>query len=281
MSLKDPSVRPILKWAGGKRQLLGEILPRIPGDMSCYVEPFVGGGAVAFALQPHRAVLNDANEELINVYRCVRDNPDELVERLEEHEAKNSPEYFYTVRALDRRPGYELTPFVDRAARIIYLNRTCFNGLYRVNAAGQFNVPYGRYKHPAIVQKPAIEAMSRYLSDNDVTLVCGDYADVLETLPKDAFVYIDPPYMPVSQTSYFTEYTGGRFGAEEQACLKLTCDRFVADRIGLLQSNSDCQAIRELYGGSCYRIETVRARRAINAKACGRGDINEVLIYNW
>ena len=270
----NPVLKPILKWVGGKRQLLDDILPLIP-QCSTYVEPFVGGGAVLLSLQPKKAVINDYNAELINVYVCVRDHLEELLEMLERHKELNSAGHFYKVRALDREPGFEDLPPVERAARIIYLNKTCYNGLYRVNSAGQFNSPYGKYKNPAIVNEPVVRAMSTYLNGG-VKILCGDYGQVLKGLRKGAFVYLDPPYMPISSSSSFTGYTEGGFGYDEQVRLKEECDKLASKGIHFMQSNSDCPEIRALY--SDYEILTVKAKRAINSRGNRRGEINEVLI---
>ena len=275
MTKENILLKPILKWVGGKRQLLSEISPLIPESFSLYVEPFIGGGALLLDTQPKRARINDSNGELINVYRTVRDDPDELLELLREHEALNSSDYYYEVRALDRKPSFSHLPSTERAARVIYLNKTCFNGLFRVNSQGQINVPYGNYKHPNIVNEPGIRALSKYLQ-NGVDIRCGDYADALTELPEDAFVYLDPPYMPVSATSAFTGYTLSGFGYEEQVRLRDECLRLKNSGIAFLQSNSDCPGIRELYEG--FNIKTVKARRAINSKGNRRGAVNEVLI---
>lgn len=270
----NPVLKPILKWVGGKRQLLDDILPLIP-QCSTYVEPFVGGGAVLLSLQPKKAVINDYNAELINVYVCVRDHLEELLEMLERHKELNSAGHFYKVRALDREPGFEDLPPVERAARIIYLNKTCYNGLYRVNSAGQFNSPYGKYKNPAIVNEPVVRAISTYLNGG-VKILCGDYGQALKGLRKGAFVYLDPPYMPISSSSSFTGYTEGGFGYDEQVRLKEECDKLASKGIHFMQSNSDCPEIRALY--SDYEILTVKAKRAINSRGNRRGEINEVLI---
>ena len=267
----NPVLKPILKWVGGKRQLLDDILPLIP-QCSTYVEPFVGGGAVLLSLQPKKAVINDYNAELINVYVCVRDHLEELLEMLERHKELNSADHFYKVRALDREPGFEDLPPVERAARIIYLNKTCYNGF---NSAGQFNSPYGKYKNPAIVNEPVVRAMSTYLNGG-VKILCGDYGQALKGLRKGAFVYLDPPYMPISSSSSFTGYTEGGFGYDEQVRLKEECDKLASKGIHFMQSNSDCPEIRALY--SDYEILTVKAKRAINSRGNRRGEINEVLI---
>ena len=280
MKTKNPLVAPVLKWVGGKRQLLHEILPLIEELMprgATYVEPFLGGGAVLFALQPAKAIVCDLNSELINVYIVVRDEPDELLERLEEHARLHCEEYFYRVRAMDRAANFSLLPNVERAARLIYLNRTCYNGLYRVNAAGYFNVPFGRYKLPMIVNEETLRAASAYLRNNDVTIGNEDYLDVLGRLDGNCFVYIDPPYMPLTASSSFTKYTGGGFDFDRQRELRDACRQLRARNIPFVESNSDCEAIRELY--SDFEIGTVRATRAINSVGSRRGEINEVLIY--
>lgn len=270
-------ISPIVKWVGGKRQLLTEIMPFIHKECSTYVEPFVGGGAVFFELQPKKAIINDYNAELINVYTTVRDFPEELIEKLEVHNRGNTEEYFYQLRALDRDPEYLHMDKVEKAARMIYLNKTCYNGLYRVNAAGQFNSPYGKYKHPNIVNAANIRAMSEYLRNPKIVIRQGDYRDALKGLRKGAFVYLDPPYMPISASSSFTGYTENGFTYEQQAALKKECDKLRKKGIAFLQSNSDCQEIRELYKD--YPVKTVQAKRAINSKADKRGEINELLIY--
>lgn len=270
-------ISPILKWVGGKRQLLADIMPLISKKCSTYVEPFVGGGAVFFELQPKKAIINDYNAELINVYMTVRDFPEELISTLEEHNKLNSEEYFYKLRALDRSPEYVEMSSIKKAARIIYLNKTCYNGLYRVNAAGQFNSPYGKYKNPNIVNATTIRAMSKYLQNPKITIKQGDYKLALKGLRKGAFVYLDPPYMPISSSSSFTGYTENGFTYEQHVELKNECDKLREKGISFLQSNSDCPEIRKLYKD--YEIKTVQAKRSINSKANKRGDISEVLIY--
>ena len=269
---------PLLKWVGGKRQLLSDIIPMIDNKCSTYVEPFIGGGAVLFSMQPKKAIINDYNHELINVYKVVRDNLDELLELLYIHQANNSSEYYYEVRAWDRGDYLNKMSSIEKAARIIYLNKTCYNGLYRVNSAGQFNSPYGRYKNPNIVNEAVLKAVSYYFKNNDIDIRNGDYRDTLINLDKRSFVYLDPPYMPISSSSSFTGYTEGGFGYNRQVELKEECDKLTQQGIRFVQSNSDCDEIRELYKE--YKIKTVKAKRRINSVAKKRGEINEVLIYN-
>lgn len=275
---KNLLLSPILKWVGGKRQLLSEIIPLIDESCDNYVEPFIGGGAVLFRLQPKKAIINDYNTELINVYRTVRDDLDGLVALLKEHEKYNSSDYYYEVRALDRTPDFDKMSNLEKAARIIYLNKTCYNGLYRVNSLGQFNSPYGKYKNPNIVNEVVLRAISKYLNRNEISIRSGDYKDVLNDIEKNSFVYLDPPYIPISSSSSFTGYTEGGFGYDKQVELKEECDKLNSKGVHFLQSNSDCEEIRELYKD--YRIKVVKAKRAINSDAKKRGQINEVLIYN-
>lgn len=275
---KNLLLSPILKWVGGKRQLLSEIIPLIDESCDNYVEPFIGGGAVLFRVQPKKAIINDYNTELINVYRTVRDDLDGLVALLKEHEKYNSSDYYYEVRALDRTPDFDKMSNLEKAARIIYLNKTCYNGLYRVNSLGQFNSPYGRYKNPNIVNEVVLRAISKYLNRNEISIRSGDYKDVLNDIEKNSFVYLDPPYIPISSSSSFTGYTEGGFGYDKQVELKEECDKLNSKGVHFLQSNSDCEEIRELYKD--YRIKIVKAKRAINSDAKKRGQINEVLIYN-
>lgn len=279
MHTTDPLVTPIVKWVGGKRQLLDQIVPRIPKH-STYYEPFVGGGAVLFKTQPKKAVINDSNEELINIYQIIKEQPEELIARLAEHQAKNCKEYFYEIRALDRSvEDYMELSRVDRAARIIYLNKTCFNGLFRVNRAGEFNSPWGRYKNPNITNEETIRAMSRYLNQAKVMILCEDYRDSFKGIRKDSFVYLDPPYMPISSSSSFTGYTAAGFGPQQQLELKKQCDLLNKKGIRFLLSNSCCEFIEDLYKD--YIVEHVAAKRTINVRADKRGAIDELLIRNY
>lgn len=202
------AAKPILKWAGGKTQMLGELFPKVPSSYGRYIEPFFGGGALFFALQPENAVIADSNPELINMYRQVADHVDNVISYLEKYQ--NTSEMFYSVRSLD----WETLPKAEAAARTIYLNRTCYNGLYRVNKKGQFNVPYGKYKNPKICDTEALHAASQALRKADI--VCGDYFLVLEhyAQPGD-FIFLDPPYLPISEYSDFKRYTKEQFYEED------------------------------------------------------------------
>lgn len=195
---------------------------------------------------------------------------------MEGHNRENTEEYFYNLRALDRSQEYADMSSIQKAARIIYLNKTCYNGLYRVNSAGQFNSPYGKYKNPNIVNATTIRAMSKYLKNPKIKIKQGDYREALKGLRKGAFVYLDPPYMPISSSSSFTGYTEKGFSYKQQVELKNECDKLKEKGISFLQSNSDCPEIRELYKE--YDIMTVQAKRSINSNANKRGEISEVLI---
>lgn len=277
--VKNKLVSPFLKWAGGKRQLLPIITEYLPKDLSklTYCEPFIGGGALFFYLQPQKAIINDYNNELINVYRIIKEDIEDLIEDLKKH--KNDIDYFYELRKLDRMPLFNQLTNVEKASRVIYLNKTCYNGLYRVNNAGEFNSPFGYYKNPNIVNEPVLRAVSRYLNSAHINIFSLDYETVLQDIPKKSFVYLDPPYHPLSPTSNFTGYIQGGWKEEEQIRLKKVCDELTARGIKFLQSNSSANFIRELY--SDYKINIIEASRSINSDAEKRGAVNEFLIRNY
>ena len=276
---KNKLVMPFLKWVGGKRQLLGELSGLLPsGRINEYCEPFAGGGAFLFYLQPSVAYVNDINSELINVYRVIRDSVDELIAELSHFE--NSPEVFYEVRSWDRdKNKYNLLSDVHKAARIIFLNKTCFNGLYRVNSAGEFNSPFGYYRSPNIINEPVLRAVNHYLNSAEIHLSSVDYAEVLSSLNKSVFVYLDPPYDPVSDSASFTGYSRGGFSREEQVRLRECCDDLSRRGIRFMLSNSATDFIREQY--SEYSITVVKARRAVNSVGYRRGEVEEVVIRNY
>lgn len=279
---KNILVSPVLKWVGGKRQLIPDIEPLIPKKISTYVEPFVGGAAILMHLQPKKAIINDFNEELMNVYLQIEKAPKELIEVLKIHEKNNSEEYFYKIRALDRDERYKQLSDVEKAARIIYLNKTCYNGLFRVNSSGQFNAPYGKYKNPAIVNEVTLKAVSDYFNSSKIKFLKGDYKVALKGLRKGAFVYFDPPYMPISSSSNFTGYTEAGFDYDSQVELRDECVKLHKKGIKFLQSNSYTNEILDLYSDtSIFKIEIVKAKRSVNSKADKRGDVSEVLIYNY
>jgi len=279
---KNILIAPVLKWVGGKRQLISDIEPLIPKKISTYVEPFVGGGAVLFHLQPKKAIINDFNKELMNVYQVIKDNPNELIKVLKEHKDLNSEDYFYEIRSLDRRDDFENLSSVQKAGRIIYLNKTCYNGLFRVNRAGFFNTPYGKYKNPSIVNEVTIKAISNYFNSANIKFLTGDYKEALKSLRRGAFVYFDPPYMPNSSSSSFTGYTEHGFDYEKQVELRDECLKLHDRGVKFLQSNSYSPEILELYSDQkVFNIEIVKAKRSINSQSDKRGEISEVLIYNY
>lgn len=276
---KNKLIAPFLKWVGGKRQLLPKIIEHLPKNIRelRYFEPFIGGGAVLFHLQPENAVINDFNKELINVYNVVKDNLDDLIVDLKKH--KNTSEYFYQIRGLDRTDEFLSLSEVQRASRIIYLNKTCFNGLYRVNNAGEFNAPFGRYKNPNIVNEPTLKAVNKFLNKNNISINNGDYSDVLETADENSFIYLDPPYHPISENSNFTGYVQGGWDMFDQIRLREVCDILNEKGAKFLLSNSSSPFIKDQY--EKYKITTVKAIRAINSNGSGRGEIDEVLIRNY
>ncbi|MBF0432313.1 MAG: DNA adenine methylase [Fibrobacteria bacterium] len=289
---KNPNVNPFVKWAGGKRQLLHEIhkyVPQlnsrskyVPKSFSQYCEPFLGGAALLFDLQPPDALVNDINPELINVYEQVRDNADKLIRTLKQHKReyeKTGEEYFYTVRNRDRLRSFNRLSKVSRAARLIFLNKTCYNGLFRVNSRGEFNTPYGRYKNPNIINEKTLLAVSAYLQANNISLQCTDFVELGKQIKKKAFVYADPPYHPVSGTASFTGYAKNGFTEDDQGRLRDFCERLIVDKsCYVIVSNSFTDCIRKLYSGPRFRIKKINANRNINSVAGKRGKIPEALI---
>ena len=266
---------PIVKWVGGTRQLMFELLKNMPKSYNRYFEPFIGGGALFFELQPENAYISDMNEELINLYSVVRDNVYELISDLNKHEV--SKEYFLEIRNLDRTDEYKNLSDVQRASRFIYLNRTCFNGLYRVNSQGQFNVPFGNYKNPRIVAENNLLNCSELLKNTEIK--CADFSEILTKVKRGDFVYFDPPYVPLNETSSFTSYTKEGFDMDMQFKLREVCDELDSMGVMFMLSNSDTKFVNELY--SNYEIKKVFASRAVNANAEGRGKITEVLVRNY
>jgi DNA adenine methylase len=274
------SARPFLKWAGGKQQLLSQYEPHFPAGFDRYWEPFVGSGAVFFHLWnmgriEGKALLSDNNGELVNAYRVVRDEVEDLIELLSVHKERHCREYYYQIRLLDRQDV--VLSDLERAARTIYLNRTCYNGLYRVNSKGQFNVPMGRYRNPSIVRADVLRAASAALQG--VKVEVRDFRTLVELAQEGDFAYFDPPYHPISETANFTSYTAGSFHEQDQRDLAAVFGRLSAKGCRCMLSNSHTPWILELYRD--YRMEVVQAARAINADAAGRGKINEVLVLNY
>ncbi len=267
---------PFLKWAGGKRQLLKTFHNHFPEHFGKFIEPFVGGGAVFFYLLPDRAILLDINEELINCFNMIKNHLDELIQHLKLH--KNEKEYFYMIRSLDRDPEkYSQLSNIERASRTIYLNRCCFNGLYRVNSKGQFNVPFGKYKNPKFCDAENLRAVSFVLQN--VKIISASFEKCVESAEPNDFIYFDPPYHPISKTSHFTSYTKDNFGIHSQEKLFRVFKALDKRGCKLMLSNSYSEFIHDLYEE--FKILPVLAKRVINSKARKRGKIKEVLILNY
>ena len=279
---KNPLVRPYLKWAGGKRQLLPEIKKHLPKDIDdlIYYEPFAGAGAVFLELQPRKAVINDINSQLILTYKVIKENSEDLIKLLLVHKEMNSKAYYYKIRNMDRDPEeFNLLTDIEKAARLIFLNKTCYNGLYRVNSGGAFNVPYGRFKNPAICREDTIRQIGNYLNTNDVKILNLDFEKAVKGADKNSFVYFDPPYHNREKTS-FTAYQADGFTCAEQERLRNVIVELTKRGVKCLLSNSDTGYIRELYDNAFFEIITVRAKRTINSDSSGRGAVSEVLIKN-
>ncbi len=279
---------PFLKWVGGKGKLLPSLRPLMPAGKFRYAEPFLGGGAVFFDLRAEdrleHALLCDVGRDLVGACRVVRDQLPDLLTRLHAHEAhylgeneENRALYFYAVR--NRHPADFPMDDVERAARMLFLNRTCFNGLWRENRAGRFNAPHGRYPNPGIVQSDKLHAASLALQGVDIRQADFRALPELVQEQKIEFVYLDPPYHPLSTTSSFNAYSGGQFSGKAQGELADVCRRLDRQGVRFLLSNSDCGYVRELYRG--FEVGTIRAARSINCKAESRGDIDEVVVRNY
>lgn len=267
--MSDP--RPFVKWAGGKKQLLSLLMERVPSDYGTYFEPFVGGGSLLFSLQPKTAVISDINTELINAYDVIKDQPQALMRSLCHH--RNEAAHFYHVRAKD---VLKLTP-VQRASRFIFLNKTCYNGLYRENSTGQFNTPFGKYSNPTIVDKANLLAVSEYLSHSRVRIRNVSYEKCIRTAKKSDFVYFDPPYYPLSATASFTKYNKADFTPEDQIRLAEVFRELSRRGCYVVLSNSNVPFIRDLYRG--FAVAEVSATRFISCKTEGRGKApNELII---
>jgi DNA adenine methylase len=275
---RDKLVMPVVKWLGGKRQLLPTLVPLLPDQFSNYCEPFFGGGAMFFWIQPMRAIVNDINSDLMQVYEVIRDDVENLISELEKN--KNESEYFYKIRVLDRnKDSYNKLSPAEKASRVIFLNKTCFNGLFRVNNAGEFNSPFGNYKNPNIVNANTLRAVSNYFNRSEITFSCCDYSDVLKRISEGTFVYLDPPYDPVSTTANFTGYSRGGFFKDDQVRLRECCDDLNRRGIKFMLSNSATDFIKKQY--SSYNIKIVRAKRTINSDATGRGQVDELVVRNY
>jgi DNA adenine methylase len=276
-------MKPYLKWAGGKRQLLSEIKKYLPENIAgyTYYEPFIGAGALFFELQPQKAVINDFNTQLILTYKAIKEDVEHLITLLQEHKEKNDEDYYYETRNLDRdTEQFNKMTGVEKAARLIYLNKTCYNGLYRVNSQGLFNVPYGRHKNPAMYEEIVLRQMSEYLQKNSITILNGDFEEAIAGADKKSFIYFDPPYHSPGKKN-FTGYQADGFGEADQRRLRDAMVILTGRGAKCLLSNADTEYIRDLYRDNIFDIIPVQAKRAINSDSAGRGLVNEVLVRNW
>lgn len=293
--------KPFVKWAGGKSSLLSQLDMWLPHEFLesggvTYVEPFVGGGALLFHLLQHypniqKVIINDINEDLINCYRAIKDDPSKLINKLVKIEkeyyqlgVEERKQYYYTIRQeYNARKANSLT----LAAYFVFLNHTCFNGLYRVNSKSGFNVPYGKSTNVKICNKEVLLANHALFSKLDMTIMCGSYEAVISQIDdhERTFVYLDPPYLPISVTSYFKQYSNSPFGSAEQVILKQFCDSLTEKGCRFMLSNSDCKTkdggsyFKQLYDG--YDCHTVNAKRFISAQGDSRKETTEVLIRNY
>jgi DNA adenine methylase len=260
---------------------LPEIKKYLPAHINSYTyyEPFVGAGALFFELQPQKAVINDFNKQLIMTYKAIKENAEDLITLLKDHQTKNDEKYYYEIRNLDRNAAqFNCLTDIEKSARLIFLNKTCYNGLYRVNSQGLFNVPYGKYKNPAICDEIVLRQISNYLNTNDVSIISDDFENAVSTADDNSFIYFDPPYHSPGKIN-FTGYQANGFDEDEQKRLRDVFIKKTGHGAKCLLSNADTEFIRGLYQN--FEIIPVLAKRAINSDSAGRGPVNEVLIRNW
>ena len=279
--IKNLDVHPFVKWAGGKTQLLEVIESHLPETLNRYFEPFVGGGALLFKLQPKAFSINDSNEELICVYKCLENN--ELFELLKKellkHEENHSEEYYYRVREMDKSEGFNNLPIYVRAGRMIYLNKACFNGLYRVNSKGYFNVPSGKKKVVNCFDKKTFDNLNLFFKNRNPVITSIDFEEAVKNAKAGDFVYFDPPYDTWEEKNSFTSYDKNAFGKEEQVRLAKVFKELSDKGVYVMLSNHNTKFINELYKG--FHVTVVPAKRMINSKADGRGEVEEVIITNY
>ena len=276
------SPKPFVKWAGGKRQLIPQIEKHLPEKFGSYFEPFLGGGALLFNLLSENKNLkghvSDLNSDLVLSYVTIRDNLNVLLKSLQKHSDKyfaNSESYYYSVR--ESNPKSQ----IEKVSRLLFLNRTCFNGLYRVNSKGKFNVPLGRYSHPNIVQEENLKSVNQFLNQNKVIIKCQDFSSTVEKAKKGDFVYFDPPYQPVSKTANFTSYTNSNFGLNDLTRLAKVSNQLTKKGVNVLLSNSSSKQVRDLFSSKYWKITKIEANRAINSDSNKRTGHSELLIKNY
>lgn len=270
MSLTLTSPKPFLKWVGGKRQLLPQLRSSLPSEFGTYYEPFVGAGALLFDLAPKRWVINDTNADLIACYRTISVDIGALIQKLQA--MPNDPNFFYGIRQMDRAPDYFGLPELERAARMIYLNKTCFNGLYRVNSAGYFNAAFGKYPNPLICDEWGLVAAHTFLAKGKILL--GDYREAIQSAKSGDLIYFDPPY-----DATYTGYQAGGFDRAQQEALAKVISALTKKGVFVMLSNSRTEFIEGLYRG--YHRQVVQAKRSINSNGSGRGPVDEVIITNY
>ena len=272
--------KPFVKWAGGKRQIIDKLKRHVPEDFDTYYEPFIGGGALLFELSPKKAVINDSNAELMNVYNCLcsEEKFKKMCSVLNHYEKEHSEEFYYEIRNKDRSiASYNRLSDYTKAARTIYLNKACFNGLYRVNSKNQFNVPFGKKTKVNTYEGSNLITVSNYLTINDVKIMCVDFEESVKDAKKGDFVYFDPPYD--SDTSTFNSYTEDGFGKEEQVRLARVYKELADRGVYVMLSNHNTSLVKELYKG--FNIEVIEAKRNINSNGKKRGCVEEVIITNY
>lgn len=281
VNIKTYNLRPFVKWAGGKTQLLETIRDLMPVKFATYYEPFLGGGALFLNVAPNKAVVADFNSELVSAFLSFKNAKDFalMTEELIRHEKNHSEKYYYAVRDMDRGADYDSLLEPLKAARLIYLNKACFNGLYRVNSKGYFNVPSGKKDKVHLYQKELFAELFSYLSSPNITILNQDFEKVVATAKKGDFVYFDPPYDTFAEKNNFTTYTKDSFGKEEQRRLAKVYKELAAKGVYVMLSNHNTKFIQELYKN--FNIKVVTARRNINSKGTGRGVVEEVIIRNY
>lgn len=271
--------KPFVKWAGGKRQIIDKLKQYIPTNFNCYYEPFIGGGALFFELSPKKAVINDSNKELMNVYQvlCNHDKYTKMCKVLNQYEANHSEEQYYEIRNKDKEKSFSRLSDYKKAARTLYLNKSCFNGLYRVNSKGEFNVPFNKNKKVNTYDGENLLTIHMYLTMNDITIQCMDFEESVKTAKKGDFVYFDPPYD--SDTKTFNSYTEEGFGKKEQNRLAKVFKELDKKGVYIMLSNHNTTLVNELYKD--YHIHIIEAKRSINSKGNKRGNVEEVIITNY
>jgi DNA adenine methylase len=281
--MNNKHIKPPLKWAGGKSQIKSIIIEEIKkyyNDEATYFEPFLGGGAILFSLQPKKAVVNDINKELINVYKIIKNYPNQLIEELEKFKKNDSNEFYYKVREWDRKEDFNSLDKIKLAGRTIYLNKTCYNGLYRVNQRGYFNTPRGKYLNPQIYDENNIDEIHKYFKANNIKIISRNYSMSVNAAKAKDIIYFDPPYD--YEDSGFTQYSKSGFSKRRLNNLKKLCDKLIEKGCIVFISNNNTKYVRSLFAEEGYEIiyvqKIIKANRVINSNGAGRTKVEEVLI---